>query len=56
MTSSQGTSCNDVVGFSISRSGTCDLGNDEVNIETLVVATGFHFTGPVVNSGCELSG
>uniref|UniRef100_A0A7S4IWI7 Lipoprotein n=1 Tax=Vannella robusta TaxID=1487602 RepID=A0A7S4IWI7_9EUKA len=52
-TSTDSTSCTDVVGFSISRSGTCDLGNDLVNIEKLVNGTGLHYTGPQHNSGCE---
>ena len=57
MTSSEGSSsCDIVYGFSISRDGTCDLGNDEVNLNTVVAGTDLNHSEPIVNSGCELSG
>mmetsp|Transcript_52246 Transcript_52246/g.86839 ORF Transcript_52246/g.86839 Transcript_52246/m.86839 type:complete len:155 (+) Transcript_52246:71-535(+) len=42
-----------VVGFSHSRDGTCDLGQDKANIDTIIVATGLHTNGGATNSGCQ---
>lgn len=53
LTSTNSNTCTETVGFSISRSGTCDLGNDQVNIQTMVTGTGLQYEGPHIVSGCQ---
>merc|ERR1712137_248485 len=53
LTSTSSTTCTNVLGFSISRDGTCDLGNDQVNIQTMVNATGLVNQGPKILNGCQ---
>ena len=54
MTAKSDTSCY-AVGFSVSRMGSCDLGNDQLNLALVVSGSGLTYTGPEINSGCELS-
>eukprot|EP01094_Clydonella_sp_ATCC50884_P010740 TRINITY_DN2057_c0_g1_i1.p1 TRINITY_DN2057_c0_g1~~TRINITY_DN2057_c0_g1_i1.p1 ORF type:complete len:159 (+),score=39.55 TRINITY_DN2057_c0_g1_i1:26-478(+) len=42
-----------VVGYSKSRSGLCDLGNDEENLKKLANASGVSYTKIIFNDGCE---
>ena len=41
------------IAFSHSRDGTCDLGNDEVNIEKIVSNSSLTVEDMWINSGCE---
>ena len=47
-----GSPCN-VTGYSKSRSGLCDLGNDELNLKKLADASGVKYSQVIFNDGCE---
>merc|ERR1711976_692853 len=55
LTTSTSSGCSAAYGFSHSRDGSCDLGNDELNLEKLVNGTDLYYdTPPTILSGCEI--
>eukprot|EP01092_Planopodium_desertum_P011572 TRINITY_DN5289_c0_g1_i1.p1 TRINITY_DN5289_c0_g1~~TRINITY_DN5289_c0_g1_i1.p1 ORF type:complete len:164 (+),score=15.55 TRINITY_DN5289_c0_g1_i1:29-493(+) len=42
-----------VTGYSHSWDGTCDIGGNQENIDTLLAGTTLDYTGPIFNAGCE---